>query len=69
MKKSEPTRILVAARVRPLNRLEKDQGGHECIVLEHKSVSIKVEQEVHNFAFDHVFGSESTQQEVFESVA
>lgn len=74
--------IRVAARLRPLNRKEKehDSGLYEypiTITSDTKENSVTIEKksqdrghsEVHSFFFDHVFDEKTTQEEVFEILA
>ncbi|CAE7521859.1 KIF13A [Symbiodinium sp. CCMP2592] len=61
-------RASVAVRVRPLSEKEIKEGGVECVeVAKDNTVTLHQENQPPNvFAFDNVFGKDSTQPEVFE---
>jgi len=62
------TTVQVAVRVRPLSEKEIKEGGVECVeVAKDNTVTLHQENQPPNvFAFDNVFGKDSTQPEVFE---
>eukprot|EP00435_Cladocopium_sp_Y103_P060391 s740_g22.t1 len=61
------TTVKVAVRVRPLSDKEIREGGTECVEVTENSVTLVQEnQQPHVFAFDHVFGVDSTQPQVFD---
>ena len=70
----------VAVRIRPLNALEKEKNELNCTEynLQEKTISIgatgppsttgKMDYRTHTFAFDHVFPTRTTNEEVYESL-
>jgi len=71
--KEGDTTVRVAVRVRPISQKEINEGGQgiDCVEVlpDGCSLNLHVEgQGPHTFAFDHVFGSNSTQPEVFEKL-
>eukprot|EP00944_MAST-04C_sp_MAST-4C-sp1_P005780 g5780.t1 len=72
--------IKVAVRIRPLNALEKEKNELNCTEynLQEKTISIgatgppsatgKMDYRTHTFAFDHVFPTRTTNEEVYESL-
>lgn len=70
--------IKVVCRLRPENAMEKNSGQKICITHNKSSLKINIdlstekrgsEHESHEFTFDHVFGSESRQVDLFNTVA
>lgn len=66
--------IRVICRLRPENKVERESGGYCCV--EYAPTAIKIRtaaerkgEEVHSFTFDHVFGPETSQRNVFEAAA
>ena len=59
----------VVARVRPQNEMEKERGGALCVRLTDSTVTVTTDDGSMPFTFDRVFGTESTQSEVFEDTA
>jgi len=47
------THIKVACRIRPLNELEKTQGGQVCVFTKGKSIKLKVN--LHIFLISNIF--------------
>lgn len=68
---SQDTSIKVVCRLRPLNSIEMNQGGHCCVQYTDKSIKIKVsgDENNYNFNFDRIFGPDSHQRDVFDEVA
>lgn len=69
MKKS--TSIKVVCRFRPLNKLEIGMGGETCIDVTNNAVELNLASKndrKYKFAFDTIFSSDTTQQQVFETV-
>lgn len=62
--------VRVAVRVRPLSEKEIREGGEVCVDVDRKNATITLKQDSgeHLFAFDNIFGLESTQPEVFEQL-
>eukprot|EP01062_Namystynia_karyoxenos_P067453 TRINITY_DN6140_c0_g1_i1.p1 TRINITY_DN6140_c0_g1~~TRINITY_DN6140_c0_g1_i1.p1 ORF type:complete len:892 (+),score=375.29 TRINITY_DN6140_c0_g1_i1:78-2678(+) len=66
--------IRVIARFRPMNRLEKEEGGKQVVSfqgdtqLTQEPVDAASGRDRHTFSFDHVFGPDSTQQAVYDQV-
>jgi len=72
MKKGAPsTSIKVFTRLRPLNKLEKEQGGECCVQYTDKSIKVKVAgvETPYDFGFDGIFGPECSQKDMFDQVA
>jgi len=68
---SKATSIRVVARFRPLNDLEKGMGGETCVELQEKSIALTQNEKGRRetlFAFDHVFGPDTTQGGFFDIV-
>lgn len=71
----------MAVRIRPLSEKEKNNGGEECIeCVGQNAVEIRKkalpkavlrsqQEQTNDYCFDHVFGPESTQQEVYDRAA
>jgi len=83
-KASQSTAIKVACRLRPLNQLEKSTGGDCCLTYNDTAIKVKVktihkqkliifqvigEDKPYDFTFDHIFGPETPQGQVYEKVA
>jgi len=70
-KTANNTSIRVFCRLRPLNRLEREQGGQCCVQHTEKAIKVKVAgvDTPYDFCFDGIFGHESTQIDVFNQVA
>ena len=68
---SKSTSIRVVCRFRPLNSLEKGMGGETCVELDGNTICLNQAEKgdkVTRFAFDHVFGQDTTQPGFFEVV-
>ena len=64
--------VKVAVRVRPMNSREKEKNSTICVSIDNQNNSISVTSDKNDsksFQFDYVFGIESTQREVYDSVA
>ena len=64
--------IRVICRLRPENSIEKESGSSPCVNFTDTTISIKISdrgEESHEFTFDRVFSSETSQTEVFEHAA
>ncbi|ETW09498.1 hypothetical protein H310_00066 [Aphanomyces invadans] len=66
--------IHVSCRVRPQNSVERKNGGQECVkISDGKAMEISTDEAFANeylkCTFDQVFGTNATQQEVYESTA
>ena len=64
--------IRVICRLRPENSIEKESGSSPCVNFTDTTISIKLSdrgEESHEFTFDRVFSSETSQTEVFEHAA
>lgn len=82
MSKSSDSHIKVVCRLRPLNELEKNQGGQCCVTYTQNTMKLKViekpfinfvtfpkvlaEENPYDFSFDRIFGPETSQREVFQ---
>ncbi|CAJ1371811.1 unnamed protein product [Effrenium voratum] len=64
------TTVQVAVRVRPLSDKEIKEGGTECVEVNDATVTLHQDKDQPPavFAFDHVFGLDSTQPQVFETL-
>mmetsp|Transcript_43542 Transcript_43542/g.100245 ORF Transcript_43542/g.100245 Transcript_43542/m.100245 type:complete len:1309 (+) Transcript_43542:59-3985(+) len=64
------TTVQVAIRCRPMSEKEFKEGGEECVDIgkDGQTVTLNAEGGSHTFAFDHVFGKNSTQPQVFETL-
>ncbi|RKP05587.1 P-loop containing nucleoside triphosphate hydrolase protein [Thamnocephalis sphaerospora] len=62
--------VKVAVRTRPLNDLELQQrgGSIEVLSLDHQRRTVTVVPEARSFAYDHVFGPQSSQVDVYEEL-
>ena len=71
MKRQTATKesVRVVCRVRPQNSKEVTSGGVQCLKLTPNSVDVNSEEGLHSYAFDRVYGPDSTQQSVFEYTA
>ena len=58
----------VAVRIRPLNNTEKAQNSQTCVTISKKDRTVTMGKE-RTFTFDHVFGTDSKQVDVFENCA
>lgn len=62
-------------RLRPENKVERESGGYCCVEYAPTAIKIRTSaergkgEEVHSFAFDHVFGPETSQSNVFQAAA
>ena len=64
--------VKVAVRVRPMNSREKEKNSTICVSIDNQNNSISVTSDKNDsksFQFDYVFSIESTQREVYDSVA
>lgn len=61
--------VRVVCRIRPTNAKEIANGGSTCVKFTDTSIEVGVDDGSHTFAFDRIFGMESTQMEVFEYTA
>eukprot|EP01062_Namystynia_karyoxenos_P067454 TRINITY_DN6140_c0_g2_i1.p1 TRINITY_DN6140_c0_g2~~TRINITY_DN6140_c0_g2_i1.p1 ORF type:complete len:872 (+),score=370.08 TRINITY_DN6140_c0_g2_i1:91-2706(+) len=65
--------VRVMARFRPMNRLEKEEGGREVVTFQ-GDTTITIEptetgaKDKHTFNFDHIFGPDSMQKSVYDQV-
>ena len=67
---SSRDKIKVVCRIRPENKLEIQGNYQRCVAFQDSSISVT--EEVggkHTFSFDAVFGPDSKQIDVFETVA
>ncbi|KAI9502736.1 P-loop containing nucleoside triphosphate hydrolase protein [Coemansia spiralis] len=63
---SQDNNIKVIARFRPSNSLEKKSGGTSVIEIEDETtVGIKCDEHSGSFTYDRVFGSETTQSQIY----
>mmetsp|Transcript_108104 Transcript_108104/g.230818 ORF Transcript_108104/g.230818 Transcript_108104/m.230818 type:complete len:608 (+) Transcript_108104:114-1937(+) len=63
--------VRVAVRVRPLSEKEIREGGDDCVEVGKDGQTIMLNEDgkaQHSYAFDHVFGTKSTQPEVFKAL-
>lgn len=61
--------VSVVARFRPLNKIELSRGGKCSTTLTDDNVTLTTtDGGVHTFGFDRVFGTTSTQDQVFDYV-
>eukprot|EP00913_Durusdinium_trenchii_P031582 g29574.t1 len=63
--------VCVAVRMRPLSQKELREGGETCVEVTSKDAQVVLEREGYQekkFHFDHAFGSDSTQVQVFRSL-
>lgn len=63
MKLSTSDNVKVFIRVRPKN--DKEANTDECIKVNGQSIAMADGEVDHRFAFDHVFGPDSTQKQVY----
>lgn len=64
--------IRVICRLRPENRIEKENGGAACVNYTSDTLRILIQDrsdEYHDFSFDNIFGPDSTQEKVFTTAA
>jgi hypothetical protein len=62
--------VRVVCRVRPQNQKELSlTNGSTCVKLSEENLEINVDDAIHVFQFDRVFGPESSQLGVFEYTA
>ncbi|EAS03052.3 kinesin motor catalytic domain protein (macronuclear) [Tetrahymena thermophila SB210] len=67
----ESNNIRVVLRCRPLNKLEIEQGGEQCVkIVDDSTVQVIVagEEQPHQFSFDKIFPSDTRQIDVFKEV-
>jgi len=67
----DQTSVRVAVRCRPLSQKEINEGSEECVEVHKDGQQVTMQMDAgtpHLFAFDHVFGKDSTQPEVFEAL-
>ncbi|KAJ2403197.1 hypothetical protein GGI23_000126 [Coemansia sp. RSA 2559] len=63
---SQSNNIKVIARFRPPNSLEQKSGGIPVVDIEDETtVGIKCDEHIGSFTFDRVFGSETTQSQIY----
>ena len=60
--------VQVFCRVRPTNSKETT-SGYTCVKYGDQNIEIKTEEGENKFTFDHIFGMESTQADVFQNTA
>ena len=65
---SSKAAVQVFCRIRPTNAKELTTG-YTCVKYGEETIEIKTEDGENKFNFDHIFGMESTQQEVFQNIA
>ena len=68
-KGSQRTNVRVVVRIRPTNQKEIQSGGVQCVKDGETNIEVFVDDGSHAFNFDHVFGMESTQVQIFEYTA
>jgi len=61
--------IRVFCRFRPTNQMERDHNGQICIEIPDNNTSVYVPSGDHTFVFDRVYGSNSSQKEVYDTAA
>jgi hypothetical protein len=61
--------IKVICRIRPGNDIEANNGGFSVVKNTVDTIDLKTEDHDLHFNFDHVFGVDTTQQEMFEKCA
>jgi len=61
--------VRVICRVRPQNSKEVSSGGVPCVKITKQQIDVTSEDGQSTFQFDHVFGQDSSQDEVFECAA
>lgn len=70
---SDPASIRVVARFRPLNKKEIKRGSKFCVEVDPARTDLvklrTLDGGAHDFHFDRVFGTKSSQQEVYEDAA
>jgi hypothetical protein len=66
---SQRENVRVVCRIRPTNQKEINSGGTTCVKFNDTTIEVGVDDGSHTFAFDRIFGMESTQIEVFEYTA
>lgn len=65
----ESSNVKVICRVRPENAKEKALNVPLAVRIQSPCIDVTTDDGSNSFTFDHVFGAESTQAEVFELVA
>ena len=71
--KTPDANVVVVARVRPQNKIEDRRGGAPCVTVENAEEAQRVHVAARSgakqsFDFDHTFGPESIQSDVFDRV-
>lgn len=66
---SSKQNVRVVCRVRPTNSIELSKGGVNCVKHSDTNIEVVSEDTPHDFNFDSIFGSESTQVQVFQDTA
>ncbi|KAL4493521.1 hypothetical protein ABPG72_007529 [Tetrahymena utriculariae] len=68
---ADSNNIRVVLRCRPLNKLEIEQGGEQCVrIIDDSTVQVSVagDEQPHQFSFDKIFPSDTRQIDVFKEV-
>ena len=66
-----PTPVCVCLRLRPMTKLERNRRSRSCIEVHEGGREFTVDSPLdgeYDFCFDHVFDTESTQEDVYETV-
>ncbi|KAI2506838.1 hypothetical protein MHU86_7623 [Fragilaria crotonensis] len=66
-----PSPVCVCLRLRPMTKLERNRRSRSCIEVHEGGREFTVDSPLdgeYDFCFDHVFDTESTQEEVYETV-
>lgn len=65
------TNVKVAVRCRPMSRREIDQGHSSIVEVDDagKTMTLQTERGPRSFTFDHAYGADSSQSQVYEDLA